>query len=372
MSAASIRPRRARREDGYIAYPAIAVMVVMAFVLLGIVQTVSTAVSQSRQGRELAEARAGITSALADINYQVNLLAPSQWPNTADPRTGHITDRGRWSWHVTGGVAEVTSVSGQTRQVVDVPLRTLPAVAASTGDLGPVYTVDHEFTWTTALAATDATTIAGTVTGGLALFGHGDIEAATISAGADIDTVTAYKDSINYTGQTPATRASLTAMLDDTHLDAIAAHCGDGTAWVASEQGAVLSAGEVGCYSTMTFDVPTTVVGAAPAFVYASDRITVSADVNVYGSTQLHLFARTAESVSFTRDVTVRAHLYAPEALCATTAETSIHYSGAMTCRSVRARGQFLHVEPSQIVTRVGSSTITPVFYADPLKEAAR
>lgn len=139
----------------------------------------------------------------------------------------------------------------------------------------------------------------------------------------------------------------------------IGAVCASATpvAWVASEtspRGSLdVPVGVDVCYSSMTFDVDTTVNGATgtPAKVYVAGPVTVGANVNVNVSDptpearKLQIFSSgtvvTIGPGAQTNQTEVAWALWAPKALCSTNGSGYATVYGSMVCRKISVQGTF-------------------------------
>ncbi|BDZ52484.1 hypothetical protein GCM10025867_47250 (plasmid) [Frondihabitans sucicola] len=140
--------------------------------------------------------------------------------------------------------------------------------------------------------------------------------------------------------------------MDTDFADQQLAQCGaSSNAWVASEHsGRLYAGGDLGCYTSMNFDVPTTVVGTGVFSALVNGAITVNATVSVPTNAQLDIVATgTAGNVSIDASTNreVDAYIYAPQRNCVTTAVNStavLIYKGAIACSTVNMTAQFIGV----------------------------
>ncbi|MCC3299262.1 hypothetical protein [Arthrobacter caoxuetaonis] len=162
----------------------------------------------------------------------------------------------------------------------------------------------------------------------------------------------------------PSSRIPAGLKLDSKFIDDNINRCGGATLvpWIASEHGGVLVAnGNTGCYSTMTFDVPTTILGSGAFNAFVNGATTIKANITGAATAGLNIYTkggvdfRTEDSAGTSLTVS-NTFIYAPNGTCRTVVNSdaaqfrstskSLTFTGSLACDTVKAAGRFTAREP--------------------------
>lgn len=159
------------------------------------------------------------------------------------------------------------------------------------------------------------------------------------------------------TTKTLTTKAPIGLALDANIIPENLSLCGDsGDNWVASRNGGILVAnGNVGCYESMTFDVPTSIKGSGAYTAFVRGNVTFTNGVTAAATTGLNIYA--GGNVTFNTEAGAtlgidlpNVFIYAPSGTCQTQPFRSVtkkfELSGSLACKSVRVAGQLTHAAP--------------------------
>lgn len=162
----------------------------------------------------------------------------------------------------------------------------------------------------------------------------------------------------------PSSRIPAGLKLDSKFIDDNINRCGGATLdpWIASEHGGVLVAnGNTGCYSTMTFDVPTTILGSGAFNAFVNGATTIKANITGASTAGLNLYTKggvdfRTEDATGTSLTVNNTFIYAPNGTCRTvvngdagkfrSGSKSLTFTGSMACDTVKTAGRFTAREP--------------------------
>ncbi|GAB2732683.1 hypothetical protein [Nocardioides pakistanensis] len=255
---------RRRNDDGMVAVPAMAIMLLLAATSLSIFSAAAISTEQSRTGRDFTQARENLDQAIADVMWNLNegtLGDRIADVTTSDTSTGK-GERGYWRWSVsdvhrdtergvvgwdvtltscvdgdqsraahagtsiaTGYARCVSSDSGLTQtRTVPVGYTYVQFVDDGTKPGGYRYGVDPYGAWQYALSVTgDSWLASNSLTDVVAAFGPAKVDDRT---GDGFDTLVSYDDRAKATGgDAEQHRVSLNATFDAKTFAAKKAQC---------------------------------------------------------------------------------------------------------------------------------------------------
>ena len=360
-------------------------IVLVAFIGLLVLMTATSAIffasakranntsQQSRgfmqSGQMLDEA---VQGALFDLNENQASFSAG-FPQETAPRAVPGSTATWWMDAPTPGSAMAASklhVSGTfidaKRQVsIDLYRAQVGSVTQGTDDGAISYSLAPVAAWSHALVAQGMTlhgatgsTSTDVVTGSIGTTGNAIATATTRTNAAPIEPSGGYtrygKSGSDWDASTyPRPRDVAAAFTLDTNfatqvLDQCTTSLG---AWKASENGGSLYAdGNLGCYSSMDFDVNTTIRGAGVASAIVSGPVTFNANVAAATTAQLNIIATgTTGDITFpgTANRLVNAFIYAPDRTCATTSDASrLAFTGSMVCKQANLTGSLTWKAP--------------------------
>lgn len=392
----TLRMRLRRDSDrGYALIAFIGLMVLLTAASTIFFANAQRANLSSKQSRGFVESGQALDAAVQQAIFRLNTdTGLSNTPETtlasypgskATARTEQIdtfdarVKKSSFSWWIdtrgtqSGAGAATLHVSGAAITANrDVAIKLYAArvgSAAQAADNGAIsYSVAPQTVWTNvvtgsrvSLTAPSGVTDANAIVGSVGIVANGATTPAysTISANATNTNPTEGVYRFGAKAQTAAMTAwnrpidvATAFSMDTDFADQQLSQCGSSTnAWVSSEHsGRLYAGGDLGCYTSMNFDVPTTVVGTGVFSALVSGAVTINASVSVPTNAQLDIVATGstgAVSIDASTNREVDAYIYAPQRSCTTTAVNSsavLTYKGAIACSTVTMTGQFVGV----------------------------
>jgi hypothetical protein len=367
--------RKGVRDKGFILVSTIMLFVLVAGTVYWLISATDRTIKSSVQTSDFVQSGQLADLAIQDAMYQLNEVQPAVLPGAGSPRTGGTSNDGSWSWYAdpvtmgSGGKSTVLHASGTFRGAT----RKVQATAQGTRVGGFKVEADKSITYQVAPSTAFTHTLLGKsvtatngigganpfITGSIGLLGSTlDVKAAagtTSKVGADFYQYGPAATSLSVAG---AVRAPAGLALDPNFITDNMATCGgaDPEDWKASRNGGVLTAGgNVGCYASMDFDVPTVIEGDGSFNAYVSGGVTIRQNISAASGTGLNIY--TNGNVTFPTEeadssslVVRNVYAYAPRGLCTTTTAAaggfrsltkSLDFSGSLACMTVRVAGQF-------------------------------
>lgn len=369
--------RKGVRDKGFVLVSTIMLFVMVSGTVYWLISTTDRTVTSSFQTSNFIQSGQLADLAIQDAMYQLNEERPAVLPAKATPRKGGTADDGAWEWYADdvtmgdGGKTTILHATGNFRGAV----RKVQATAQGSRVGGFKVNPDESISYQVAPSTAFSHTVMGSsvtvqngitganpfITGSVALLGNTlDVRAAAgTTSKADAGY---YQYGPNATSLTVAggVRAPAGLSLDPQFITDNMASCGGAVpqAWKASQNGGVLTAstpGNVGCYASMDFDVPTVIQGSGSFNAYVAGGVTVRENISAATGTGLNIYAN--GDVGFPTEeadgtsLTVRnLFVYAPQGLCSTTTSApggfrslakSLDFSGSLACKTVRVAGTF-------------------------------
>lgn len=369
--------RKGVRDKGFVLVSTIMLFVMVSGTVYWLISSTQRTIKSSVQTSDFVQSGQLADLAIQDAMYQLNEAKPATLPTEAAPRKGGTVNDGAWEWYTDdvimgdGGKVAVLHATGTFRGSI----RKVQATAQGSRVGGFKVETDDSITYQVAPSTAFTHTLIGTsvtaqngigganpfITGSIGLLGSAlDIKAAAgTTSKADVDY---YQYGPKATSLTVAegVRAPAGLSLDPQFITDNMASCGGATpeAWKASANGGVLTAsspGNVGCYASMDFDVPTVIQGSGSFNAYVAGGVTVRENISAATGTGLNIY--TNGNVGFPTEeangssLTVRnLFVYAPKGVCSTITAAaggfrsltkSLDFSGSLACKTVRVAGTF-------------------------------
>jgi hypothetical protein len=367
--------RQGVRDKGFVLVSTIMLFVLVAGTVYWLISATDRTIKSSVQTADFVQSGQLADLAIQDAMYQLNEVQPATLPAEASPRTGGTANDGSWKWYAEsatlgdGGKSTVLHASGTFRGATRKVQATAKAVRVGgfkvEADKSITYQVSPSTAFTHTVMGKSVTVqngIGGSSTfinGSIGLLGSTlDVKAAPgTTATADVDYYQ-YGPAATSLSVAGAVRAPAGLSLDPQFIKDNMASCGgaDPEDWKASRNGGVLTAnGNVGCYASMDFDVPTVIQGDGSFNAYVAGGVTVRENISAASGTGLNIY--TNGNVAFPTEeadgssLTVRnLYVYAPQGLCSTPTAAaggfrsltkSLNFTGSLACKTVRVAGQF-------------------------------
>ncbi|ACL42123.1 hypothetical protein Achl_4172 (plasmid) [Pseudarthrobacter chlorophenolicus A6] len=369
--------RKGVRDRGFVLVSTIMLFVMVSGTVYWLISATDRTVKSSFQTSDFIQSGQLADLAIQDAMYQLNEVRPATLPAKATPRKGGTDNDGAWEWYADpvtlgdGGKTAVLHATGTFRGAI----RKVQATAQGPRVGGFKVEADDSITYQVAPSTAFSHTVLGSsvtvqngitgaspfLSGSVGLLGNTlDVKAAAgTTSKADVNY---YQYGPNATSLTVAggVRAPAGLSLDPQFITDNMASCGGATPqdWKASQNGGVLTAstpGNVGCYASMDFDVPTVIQGSGSFNAYVSGGVTVRENISAATGTGLNIYAN--GNVGFPTEeadgssLTVRnLYVYAPQGLCSTPTAAaggfrsltkSLDFSGSLACKTVRVAGTF-------------------------------
>lgn len=363
------------RDRGFVLISTIMLFVLVSGSVYWLISATDRTIKSSVQTSDFVQSGQLADLAIQDAMYQMNQVKPATLPSEGSPRKGGTANDGSWEWYADaasmgdGGTSTVLHATGTFRGAT----RKVQATAQGTRVGGFKVEADKSITYQVAPSTAFTHTLMGKsvtatngiggatpfITGSIGLLGSTlDVKAAsgtTSKSDADYYQYGPAATSLSVAG---AVRAPAGLALDPNFVTDNMSTCGgaDPEDWKASRNGGVLTAGgNVGCYASMDFDVPTVIQGDGSFNAYVSGGVTIRENISAATGTGLNIYTNgnltmpTEESSS--SSLTLRnVYVYAPQGLCATTTPAaggyrsltkSLDFSGSLACKTVRVAGTF-------------------------------
>lgn len=355
---------RSRRDNGFALVSVILLMFIMMGISYAMISTSSRHTKAASISRDFVlagqmadyavqDAMAGINAATASKTVT---SAPSSGAMAADPAGG----AGTWKWKRNGETVVATgSYNGTTRAVeAKVGQVDVSGYSAKGGDV--TYVLSMESVFANTIAGSDVTVRSGygvgsgkLISGDIAvLSGSAVIERDKLSSATFDGTANLYgTDSTLESKDGRSLRRNVTVALDKSFATKNLNTCGPSQAWKASDHAGRLNAGSLaggnnmGCYTSMDFDVPTNIIGNGAFQAFVKGNVKISANIS---GAALNIFtdgnvSMKPELASGSKLSVKNTFLYAPRGEC--TAERhstkSLEFTGSIACSKVNVAGRF-------------------------------
>lgn len=373
--------RKGRRDRGFILVSTIMLFVLVSGTVYWMISTAHRTTQSAINTSDFVESGQLADFAVQNALYTLNSSGSAALPTAAAPATVTTTS-GTYTWYADpvtlgeGGKTAVIHAAGTFRKTT----RLVQATAIGPRVGGFKTEADKSITYQLAPSTAFSHTVTGksvTLQNGISIpasgsFATGSIGLLGSSVATDPATGTSAKAAVDYFQYGPAAasvslpnavRAPAGMSLDSGFIDDYLARCGGAApaAWVASQHGGVLVAnGNLGCYSSMTFDVPTAIEGSGAFNAFVAGGVTFSDNVTAPTGTGLNIYTKgnvdiRTEDASGTSLTMKNTFLYAPGGLCQTvTSDPSVFrstskpldFTGSLSCATVKAAGQFAPAAP--------------------------
>ena len=367
--------RKGSRDKGFVIVSTIMLFALVSGSVYWLISATDRTIKSSVQTADFVQSGQLADLAIQDAMYQLNQLRPAVLPSAASPQRGGTANDGAWEWYADtvtmgdGGKTTVLHATGTFRGAT----RKVQATAQGARVGGFKVEADKSITYQVAPSTAFTHTLVGksvTATngiGGASPFISGSV--AVLGSTLDVKAAagTTSKIDVDYYQYGPAAtslsvpgavRAPAGLSLDPNFITDNMSTCGGAApeAWKASRNGGVLTAGgNVGCYASMDFDVPTVIQGNGSFNAYVSGGVSIRDNISAASGTGLNIYTNgnvtfpTEEADSST--LTLRnVYVYAPQGLCSTTTPAaggfrsltkSLDFSGSLACKTVRVAGTF-------------------------------
>lgn len=395
--------RRGTRDRGFVLVSTIMLFVMVAGTVYWLISATDRTTKSAVMTTDFVQSGQLADLAIQDAMYQLNEVRPSALPSKTKPRTGVATNDGTWSWYAdkitdgTGGKRTVLHATGNfraTERAVQATVQAPVVGGFSTGtDKAITYQASPATVFSHTVTGNSVTVRSGTGAGNPFITGSIGLLGSTLSVKPNSGTTPAvdvdyylYGPAAASASQPVAVRAPANLSLDSGFITDRLSTCAADTPikWKASLNGGVLTAnGNVGCYASMDFDIPTVIQGDGAFHAYVSGGVSVRENITAASGTGLNIY--TNSNVTFPTEeasgtsLTVRnVFIYAPKGTCETTTPASgvyrstvkqLVYAGSLACKTVRVAGQFSHVSA---IDPAGKDTFdTAVWYLADYRQPA-
>jgi hypothetical protein len=369
--------RKGVRDKGFVLVSTIMLFVLVSGTVYALISATERTIKSSVQTSDFVQSGQLADLAIQDAMYHLNEVRPTTLPGSGAPRSGGTSNDGGWKWYadtVTMGDGGKTTVlhatgsfRGTTRKVQATAQGMRVGGFKAEADKSITYQVSPSTAFTHTLIGKSVTATNGItganpfITGSIGLLGSTlDVKQASgTTSKADVDYYQ-YGPAATSLSVAGAVRAPAGLSLDSNFITANMNGCGGGTpeAWKASQNGGVLTAtasGNVGCYSSMNFDVPTVIQGDGSFNAYVAGGVTVGENISATAGTGLNIYTNgnvdfPTEDASGTALTVRNLYVYAPQGTCRTVTAAaggfrsltkSLNFSGSLACKTVRVAGQF-------------------------------
>lgn len=367
--------RKGVRDKGFVLVSTIMLFVLISGTVYWLISATDRTIKSSVQTSDFVQSGQLADLAIQDAMYQLNEVKPATLPTKTSPRKAGTTNDGAWEWYADtatmgdGGQRSVLHATGTFRGTI----RKVQATAQGTRVGGFKAESDGSITYQVAPSTAFTHTVLGKsvtvqngisgatpfITGSVGLIGSSmSVKAATgTTSKADVDYFQ-YGTAATSLSVPGAVRAPAGLTLDSQFITDKMASCGGATpqAWKASQNGGVLTAnGNVGCFASMDFDVPTFIQGNGSFNAYVAGGVTVRQNISAATGTGLNIYTNgnvgfPTEEASGSSLTTQNLFIYAPKGVCSTVTTAaggfrsltkSLNFSGSLACNTVRVAGQF-------------------------------
>lgn len=367
------RLRRVTKPSGYVLMAFLGILVLLAATSATLVASAVTSNRSSVSSRTFIQSGQALDEAISQAIYDLNQGGTDPldgtYPTQASP-SGLDVSHGKWTWWLdapTVGQAGLTTKLHVTGKVLTATRSaTINLYSASVSsvsqksDTGAIsYSVAPKTAWTHAIAGRSisvtglpGTTASTTIDGAVGLYGN-SYRASDFAGNPANATDGVYRygpdaKSVNFDAYDRPLDVATDFTLDKGFAQQQLDQCQTSTAsWTASEHGGRLYAnGNLGCYSTMTFDVPTTIVGSGTFTAIVSGDVNIASSISASAGQLNLLAAGDSGRVQFTGNPAVHAFIFAPGRTCSTQSGTYLTYTGSIVCDTVTATGRFTGETP--------------------------
>lgn len=376
--------RRGPKDKGFVLLSTMTILLTLLGSVVMIMNTTMNSITNARNGDVHIRTGQLADTAVQTALYQLNEGSLSTLPTAASPATG-TADGGDWSWYakpiITDNAGRKTTIVAQgtfngTTRKVEVNAGA-PKVGGFKAEANKelVYEVSPETAFAHVLFGRDIKAQNGAgitgsqkfLTGVIGATGENlDLALASGTTAAKDVSYTLYGGAAGARTLPDAIKAPVSLKLDPQLITENMSRCGSAAPedWVASRSGGRLIAnGNVGCYRSMTFDVPTTVQGTGAYSAFVSGNVTVSDRVSMAATAGLNIYS--GGNVTFrTEDTAATAltvgnvHVYAPNGTCQTqpfrSGTKALKLTGGLACDTIKVAGQVTHKDA---LSPVGGAT---------------
>lgn len=380
---------KSRRDRGFILLSTMVVFVAVSGSVAGLLGAAQATINNSTLSREFIQAGQLTDLAVQDALYQLNqnpayALNPqgTGFASISTPKNSAGTSNGgQWKWQmqfttVPGGWPELQVTADGTFNKTSRHASTI-AAALTVGSykVGGDNQLSYEVSPRTAFQhvlfgrQVTAQNGAGVGPGSTFLQGNVGITGATAAFDQASGLLSQNKGLFRLYGSSAAAstipdvpkssvkKAPVGLFLDKTFIVDNISRCG-GTvaeAWVSSKNGGKLKAssateGNAGCYSSMTFDVPTIVEGTGSFNAFVSGGVKFNESVSMATGAALNIYTNgnvdfnTEQASSTSMDI-ANTFIYAPQGACNTvpfrSASKNLNFIGSIACDTINVAGKF-------------------------------
>lgn len=379
--------RKGPRDKGFILLSTLVLFVAVSGSVAAILGAAQATISNSTMSREFIQAGQLTDRAVQDALFQLNQnssyavnAAGTDFANPATPKVSSgASNGGTWRWTMSfvttpGGWPQLQiAADGTFAKTTRHATTAASALAVGSFTVSPDNQLSYEISPQSAfqhvlfgknVTATNgagvgpgSTFISGNVgiTGPIAVFNqtglsslnHGIYRLYGSAAASSV---------IPDVPSSSVKKAPLGLHLDKKFIADNLARCGGASAeaWVSSKNGGKLSAttgkdGNTGCYSSMVFDVPTTVDGTGTFNAFVSGGVSFNQNVSMAPATALNIYSN--GNVDFNVEVAPTSmnisntFIYAPQGTCKTnpnpSASKSLTFTGSLACDTINVAGKF-------------------------------
>lgn len=357
--------RRGRRENGFALVSVILLMIIMMGISYAMMSTSSRHTKAASLSRDFVlagqmadyavqDALAGINAATASKTVK---SAPSSGTMPEDPASD---DGGTWKWERTGNTVVATGSYHGTTRAVEAKLGQVDVTGYSANDGQVTYVLSMDKVFASTVTGSDVTVRSGYGVGSGKLIG-GDISVLSGKAVIERDSMSSatFDGTANLYGNGSTLESkdgtqlhrNVTVSLDQSFATKNLNTCGPTQEWKASDHGGRLNAGSLaggnnmGCYTSMDFDVPTNILGNGAFQAFVKGDVKISADIT---GAALNIFtdgsvAMKPESAAGSKLAVKNTFLYAPRGECTAARHStkSLEFTGSIACAKVDVAGRF-------------------------------
>lgn len=364
--------RSGRRDKGFVLVSTLLLFVMAGGTVFWLISSTDRTIQSAVHTGDFVESGQLADKAVQDAMYLLNQAPGATLPTAATPRQGGSAEDGSWRWHADaalsgdGGKTVTLNASGTFRDEVTRQVR---ATAKGLRVGGFKVEADDSITYEAAPSTVFTHTVTGksvTVQNGIGVSGA-FIDGSVGLLGSTLDvapaagtTATADVDYYQY-GPAAASlslrggiRAPAGLSLDTGFIQDRCAGAAP-QAWKSSQNGGILTAGNVGCFTSMDFDVPTVIQGTGAFNAYVTGGVTIRENISAVTGTGLNIYTnanadfRTEEASGSSMQLS-NVYVYAPQGICKTVTgapggfrslSKNLDFSGSLACMTVRVAGKF-------------------------------
>lgn len=365
MKALTALRRRSAQQNGFALVSVILLMIIMMGISYAMVSTSGRHTKSASLSRDFVLAGQmadyAVQDALAGINAATaskNVTAPPSSGAMAEDPSGE--SNGSWKWKRTGNTVVATGTFHGTTRAVEAKVGPVDVTGYSAKDGAVTYVLAMDSVFANTITGSDVTVRTGygvgsgklisgdiSVLSGTAVIERDKLSSATFDGTANLYGSGSSLESMDGTPR----RRNVAVSLDQGFATKNLNTCGPTQAWKASDHGGRLNAGSLaggnnmGCYTSMDFDVPTNIIGngAFQAFVKGDVKIRANisgAALNIFTDGSVSMAAESASGSTLSVKNTF---LYAPRGECTAPRHTtkSLEFTGSIACTKVDVAGRF-------------------------------